>query len=314
MKKTLLKIANLLYINMQYMNGFGLLNGKMGVALFFYEYGRYTNNEIYNNFADRILDDILDAIAKKKVTNSVDLSDGLGGLGWGIQYLINHDFVEGDSAEVLEDFDKKIQDNINHLDNISISDLSKYIIENKFMLGIDSYIYIRNVDSIYNLDNMRKIADFYYKILRCDKVYPLNFLNSCYSFLLLNNPKMQGRYTLLLKNELKNAYNKSIKKELYTNGDIKVFERFNEQEDRLFSLDYYPISVEHNMQMFMDVDAYLNYATMELLSYDNKYHLLDEKVLNKYLDEGMKDMPSFDLSLEKGLSGVGLSILKALRL
>ena len=313
MKKILLKIANLLYINIQYMDSYGLLNGKMGTALFFYEYSRYTNNEIYNNFADCILDDVLEAIADNKVADSTNLSDGLGGIGWGMQYLINHNFIDGDSDEILEDFDKKAQERVDHLWHLSAADYSNHVAENNFMLGVDSYIYLRAEDSVYNIDNLQKITDFYLKILRRDKIYPLQFLNTCYSFLTLNNSKMKGEYTLLLRNKLEEAYQKSIEKKLYTYSDIKVLQRFNEKRGGLFALDSLPVSAKKDEQMFNGVDEYLKYVTMELLSFDSKYHLLEEDVISEYLDEGMKDMPSCDLSLEKGIAGVGLSILKALK-
>lgn len=313
MKKILLKIANLLYINIQYMDNYGLLNGKMGAALFFYEYSRYTNNEIYNNFADYILDDIFEAIANEKVNSSTNLSDGLGGIGWGLQYLINHNFIDGDPDEVLEDFDKKVQERIDNLGQINVADYSNYIAENDYMLGVDSYIYLRAKDFVYNIDNLQKITDFYFKILRTDKIYPMQFLNTCYSFLILNYSKMKGEYTLLLRNKLKEAYQKPLEKKLYTNSDIRILQRFNENREGLFALDFLPVSAKQDEWVYDDVDAYLKCAAMELLSFDSKYHLFEEEIISKYLDEGMKDMPSCNLSLEKGIAGLGLSILKALQ-
>lgn len=311
MRRILLKIANLLYINMQYMNSYGLLNGKMGAALFFYEYSRYSNNVVYSDCADRILDDILDAISEKRVSDSLDLADGLGGIGWGIQYLINHNFVEGEADEVLIDFDKKMQEGIDCLKNLSASDWSKHIAENEFLLGIDTYILSRSKESIYNFENLQKIADFYFNMLKSGKVFPLQFLNSCYSFLFFNNVKMEGKYTLFLKDKLKEAYLKSIKEKKYAYSDIKVLKRFVEQKECFLNVDYPEITVEQDFTMFADMDSCLMCFRSELLSFDNGYQLLDEGVVDEYLNELMKDMPSANLTLGKGLTGVGLSILKA---
>lgn len=311
MKKVLLKIANLLYINMQYMNSYGLLNGKMGAALFFYEYSHYSNNVVYSDCADRILDDILDAISEKRVSNSLDLADGLGGIGWGIQYLINHNFVEGEADEVLIDFDKKMQEGIDNLKNLSASDLGKHIAENEFLLGIDTYILSRSNESIYNFDNLQKIADFYFNMLKSGETFSLQFLNSCYSFLFFNSEKMEGRYTLFLKDKLKEAYLKSIKEKKYAYSDIKVLKRFVEQKECLLNVDYPEITVEQDLTMLADMDSCLMCFRSELLSFDNDYQQLDEGVVDEYLNELMKDMPSANLTLGKGLTGVGLSILKA---
>lgn len=312
MKNTLLKIANLLYINMQYMNSYGLLNGKMGVALFFYEYSLHFNNMVYSDCADRILDDILDAISDKKVSNSLDLADGLGGIGWGIQYLIDHNFVEGEADEVLIDFDKKMQEGVDCLKNLSTSDWSKYISENEFTLGIDTYILSRSRESIYNFDNLQKIADFYFNMLKSGKTFSLQFLNSCCSFLFFNYTKMEGKYTLFLTDKLKEAYQRSIKEKKYTSSDIIILQRLVEQKECLLNIDFPKITTEQELAALTDIDSYLKYFKEELLSFDDNYHLLDENVVNEYINELMKDMSSANLTLGKGLAGIGFSILKAI--
>lgn len=62
MERQLLKIANLLYINMQYVTDNSLLKGKMGLILFFYEYGRFAGNTMYSDVADIMLDDIIESL------------------------------------------------------------------------------------------------------------------------------------------------------------------------------------------------------------------------------------------------------------
>lgn len=313
MKNILLKIANLLYINMQYMNSYGLLKGKMGAALFFYEYSRYSDNDVYNDYADRILDDILDAISNKKVCDSSDLNDGLGGIGWGIQYLINHKFVEGEADEVLIDFDKKIQESIDGLKNIPTLEWSKFIAENEFFLGLDTYVLSRSKESIYNFENLQKIVDFYFSILKGGQTFSMQFLNTCYSFLLFNYTKMEGKHTLFFKDKLKEAYLKSINEKRYLYSDIKVLHRLLKQKEYFLNIDHPKLDVEQDISLLKNIDLYLNTFKVELLSIDNDYQLLDETVVNKYLDELMKDIPSANLTLGQGLTGVGLSILKAIK-
>lgn len=93
-------IANILLINIQHMNKVGLLDGRMGAALFFYNYGRYTNEQFYGDFADTILDSIIE-----NVRWNISRYDIWAGIGLGVEYLLVHNFVDGNSDELLEDFD-----------------------------------------------------------------------------------------------------------------------------------------------------------------------------------------------------------------
>ena len=99
------RIARYLMIHSSISNNTGLLNGKTGIAVFFYHYARYTGKRIYDDFAGELIDEIY-----KEITVNIPLNfkDGLCGIGWGIGYLIRNGFVEADPDEVLEDIDKRI--------------------------------------------------------------------------------------------------------------------------------------------------------------------------------------------------------------
>jgi len=43
------RIANVLLLNASFTDNLGLLNGKMGIAVFFYHYARLTENNIYQD-------------------------------------------------------------------------------------------------------------------------------------------------------------------------------------------------------------------------------------------------------------------------
>lgn len=298
---------------MQYINDYGLLDGKMGVAVYFYEYGRFAKNRIYNEFAERLLDEIIDTISNVEIMNSLEYSEGLGGVGWGIQYLMNRNFVEGQEDEVLMEFDNSIQEYIDSFCKLSIDDWKiKYQTGNEFMLGVDTYILSRPKSSICNIDNLRQIADFYLKILKSDNLFNMKFLNSCYTFLLYTKNKMEEKYTQLLINELKEAYKTSIKENLYVYSDIKVLDRLMNQKRFMLRIDYPKTSAKQDLYLQNDLDMYSSYFISELLSFDDNYLELKEDTINIYLDELIKDMPSANLSLRRGLAGVGLSIIKAM--
>lgn len=86
-----MKIANILTFNLQSMEGVGLMEGKMGATLFYYELSRFTGIKTYNDMADNLLDEVFGSIGS---VESKDIAQGLAGIGWGINYLINHSFVD----------------------------------------------------------------------------------------------------------------------------------------------------------------------------------------------------------------------------
>lgn len=83
-----------------------LFTGRMGLVLFFFHYSRYTKSALYENFAEELLDDIYEDITNDM---PVSLEDGLCGVSWGMLYLMQQGFVDGNADEVLEMIDRKIE-------------------------------------------------------------------------------------------------------------------------------------------------------------------------------------------------------------
>ena len=55
----------------------GLYNGRLGMAIIFYEYSRYSRDALYEQFADEILESVMELPDNL----SLDLADGLCGIG-----------------------------------------------------------------------------------------------------------------------------------------------------------------------------------------------------------------------------------------
>lgn len=101
------RISNHLIINTSSLDSIGLYHGKMGVVLFFVNYARLTNNNLYHEFAGELLNEVYNEI---RVDIPIDFENGLCGIGCGIEYLLQYNFMEGDSDEILFDIDEKIME------------------------------------------------------------------------------------------------------------------------------------------------------------------------------------------------------------
>jgi hypothetical protein len=92
-------------LNASFVDNPGLLNGKMGIAIFFYKYGGYSGNKVFTDYAGELIDEIYEEINNN---TTVDFTNGLTGIGWGIEYLVENKFVDADTDDALEDIDKAV--------------------------------------------------------------------------------------------------------------------------------------------------------------------------------------------------------------
>lgn len=81
----------------------GVMGGKAGVALFFFYYAQLTQEEKYVDFAHQVINEIFDEINKEFSIHT--LAGGLAGVGWMMEHLVQNDFVEADTDEILESLD-----------------------------------------------------------------------------------------------------------------------------------------------------------------------------------------------------------------
>lgn len=108
----LLRLARHLVLNSSFTNNLGLYHGKMGIVLFFFHYSRYTGENLYEEFAGEMLDEVFDQVHLDMPTS---FESGLCGIGWGVEYLLLHGFVKGNSDDILSEIDNKIMEEKNLL-------------------------------------------------------------------------------------------------------------------------------------------------------------------------------------------------------
>ncbi len=84
----------------------GLFHGKTGIAIVLYHLARKYNNHFFEDHADFLIDEISSTLNDNVIP--LDFENGLAGIGWGIEYLVQNGFLEADTDEVLEELDNRI--------------------------------------------------------------------------------------------------------------------------------------------------------------------------------------------------------------
>ncbi|MCL2651597.1 MAG: hypothetical protein FWD60_11325 [Candidatus Azobacteroides sp.] len=150
------RIARYLMLHSSFTDNIGLLNGKTGIAFFFYHYASYTKRNVYSDFADELIDQIYKEI---HINIPLNFKDGLCGIAWSIEYLIQNGFIEGDPDEVLEDLDKRIVE-------WDVRRVSDYSLETG-LTGIACYVISRMKNS--GKKNSIICSDYIYELIEAIK-------------------------------------------------------------------------------------------------------------------------------------------------
>lgn len=112
------RIVRYLMLQTSSVNNLGLLNGKMGISIFFYNYARYVDKKLYDDFAGELIDEIYKELHK---SYSCNFENGLTGIGWGLEYIIHNKFVKADRDVILENVDYKVQEkNVRRMRDFSL--------------------------------------------------------------------------------------------------------------------------------------------------------------------------------------------------
>lgn len=99
-------------------NDIGILTGKMGSIIFLFHYARYSKGDFYRIKAEEMLENLLANIPPDFYYG---FATGFCGIGWGVEYLYHQGFIEGDTSEILEEFDEKIME----IDPLRIKNLNR---------------------------------------------------------------------------------------------------------------------------------------------------------------------------------------------
>lgn len=98
------QIVDMLLLNGTLTECSGLVHGKVGIAVFFFHYARFTNNILYADYGMDLIDGMLNQI---HVNTPADYEKGIAGIGVGLDYLIRNSFLSVED-DICEDFDGRM--------------------------------------------------------------------------------------------------------------------------------------------------------------------------------------------------------------
>ncbi len=96
LENKLFKIERSINQNIHTVSSSGLLDGKSGIVLFYYELYVYTHDEKYYNICIELLYDIINNLGKTKI--ELFYYNGLAGIAWLVEFLISNDILDRNNS------------------------------------------------------------------------------------------------------------------------------------------------------------------------------------------------------------------------
>ncbi len=142
--KNIKTINELLVQQLPDLKNIGLFNGKMGISIYLFHLAKETGNKEHQKRAEKLIDEVYSAVSRNQPSS--DFENGLAGIAWGIEYLVQNDFVDSNTDEILSDADDKIYSRIiaQKRDTLRSSDIIGYIIY------IIARLQGKKLNSVYN--------------------------------------------------------------------------------------------------------------------------------------------------------------------
>ena len=99
------RVVHKLIIDSTGMSDIGLFTGKMGIILSLVTYSRSTKQKAIEEVADFLMNQVLESMTN---ISPLSFSNGLTGIGWAIEYLIQNGYMPGCGADICTDIDNKL--------------------------------------------------------------------------------------------------------------------------------------------------------------------------------------------------------------
>ena len=153
-------IADTILLSKEIPEDIGLFNGKMGSVIFCYQYARITGNHEFEDIAEKLLDRVFEEV---NVSTPIYFGNGLAGIGWGIEFLAQNNYIKADTNEVLEDIDAALFKSLRftEIKSIGFSD---------GLFGIGFYLLMRVKNPAAIDDSLSTLMVKYYLIFLIDEL------------------------------------------------------------------------------------------------------------------------------------------------
>ena len=261
----------------------GLFNGKMGIAIcLFHVYGK-THNALYKECAEALVDDVWEKVGTSPCP--LDFENGLAGMGWGIEHLVQNGFLKADTDDVLSELDDKI---FQHLINYREFSLGLQ----KGLLGFGFYLLSRLRGKGLTEATGR---DFLLKRLMIDQI------NQLYDMIQKREDILKEPVTfkidwalpwlLVLLAEARKLNFYDHKTEIVLNSLSSIV------------LSMFPIKMSNRLFLSMGMEAVVR--QVEALQWHQHIALLQANINEEQM---LSEFPDKNITVSDGLSGIGFCL------
>lgn len=258
----------------------GLYRGKTGIAVFLCHYARWSQQEVYCDFA---FDLIEEAQRQMKGKSPVNYPYGLSGMGTGIAYTIQNNYFDANPDEILEDFDNILSRHMS-----TFVDLSSF----KQIIGIGRYFCIR----IRNSGRQDKIKEMIEKVVLLTELQLLR-TSCCYP------------YALNLLYDLRDVSEKARK---LFEENMKLFDsRYIRDDPGGWFNFFYKTRALYPEKYAKVNEAIISNGLFQTDAERIRWHVVTGKEVEPITVQGAMEQAEAkgDAGLLTGLSGLGLSLL-----
>lgn len=197
----------------------GLWNGKMGVAITLLHWAQITRKAEFEGIAIELIDVVYENLSYQQ---SFSFANGLCGIGCGVEYIVENQFMGGDSDEILLDIDRVILNIINarSIKGMGLKD---------GICGIGFYLYCRLKRKMQNESKLQTLHNKEYLIYLIDWIEDELCELSCFS-------DISDIYLLLYRLHKLNVFNSKIDKLIAISLEKLEFIDKKRMQDNYFCL------------------------------------------------------------------------------
>jgi len=131
------------------MTGYGLYEGNTGLSIAYFILSKLSGKEVFSIKGQSLIDEMGDNIGNVK---SLDFGNGLGGIGWGVEWIVQNNFITANTNEILEEIDDAMYKSVIFNNSIDLS-ISTGI------LGAIIYFYRRMTSKNPNASRYRALCN-----------------------------------------------------------------------------------------------------------------------------------------------------------